>query len=63
MKPVSLGFCLLMSVAALCAGCAADPMHASATAADAVGPSQTQCADGTVLPANSRCSVHGGARR
>jgi hypothetical protein len=49
----------LAAVAALCAGCADYPTS-NARAMGAGSVNGTVCADGTVLPANSRCVVHGG---
>jgi hypothetical protein len=55
MKLASLAFSLC-AVAGLCAGCA----HDHSTAMGAGASAGVVCKDGTTLPGNSKCAVHGG---
>jgi hypothetical protein len=62
MKPTVLLACLA-AVAALCSGCA-DTWGYNHSAAMGAGPEHgTLCRDGTVLPPNSACKIHGGVAR
>jgi hypothetical protein len=48
----------LLAVSALCSACSS-----YGTTEMGAGPAVgTVCADGTVLPPNSRCALHGGSR-
>jgi hypothetical protein len=63
MKSTTISLAVL-GAAALAAGCA--ETHSSAMGAGAgngTGATQTVCGDGTVLPPNSRCAIHGGVVR
>jgi hypothetical protein len=57
MKLSSLCF-LVFAGAALCAGCSDMGTHSMGDA----GANETVCSDGTVLPQNSQCVVHGGVQ-
>jgi hypothetical protein len=50
-----------VAVAALCAGCA--QMHSTEMGAGPASGPGTLCKDGTMLPANSKCTQHGGVDR